>query len=172
MKKDNNYVMSILLLLLILTVMINYLLMSSRKLDKISSLDIDGKFESKEIYDVLQLNYDTYRNDAIERVEINKNNYIEIYIASKTDSINSQVDYLYYYESDDNITISFVLYRYDKVIASYTINEMTRRTGIINFNNANIERTDTINIIIDQKGSLACGTLKTNFYYDNGLIKY
>lgn len=172
MKKDNNYIMSILLLLFILTVMINYLLMSSRKLDKISSLDIDGRFESKEIYDILQLNYDTYRNDAIERVEINKKNFVEIYIASKTDSVNSQVDYLYYYESDDNISISFVLCRYDKVIASYTINEVNRRTGIISFNNANIELTDTINIVIDQKGSLAYGTLKTNFYYDNGLIKY
>lgn len=172
MKKENNYLMSIFLLLFVISVIVNTLLMSSKNLSKISSIDIDGKFESKEIYDLLQLNYDTYRNDPILQVKINEKNYVEIYIASRTDDTDPQVDYLYYYNCDSKISISFNLYRMDKLIGSYTINNTNRRTGIISFNNENFELTDTITVIIDQKGSLAYETFTTNFYYANGLIKH
>ncbi len=169
-KNNSSYLISILYLLLIISIMLSRFLATSQSLDKIPNLDIDGNYEKKEIYDVLQLNYDIYLNDAIFKAEINDNNFIEVYVATKSTNQTNKVDYLYYYHTYEPLQVAFNLYRDGKLINTLIISDLNPKVGVISFNDIEIQTIDVIEVKIIQNHKENVGNFITKYYYQNGMI--
>lgn len=169
-KNNSSYLISILYLLLIITIMLSRFLSTSQSLNKIPNLEIDGTYQKKEIYDVLQLNYDIYKNEALFKTQINENNYLEIYVATKSTNQTNSVDYLYFYNCDEQIKVNFSLYRNNSLIDTFNISELNPKVGIINFEGIEFEQTDIIKITIYQNNKQSSGDFKTKYYYNKGII--
>lgn len=169
-KNNNSYLISIFYLLLIISIMLSRFLSISQNLNKIPNLEIDGTFQRKEIYDVLQLNYDIYQNEALFKTQINEKNYLEIYVATKSTNQTNSVDYLYFYHCDEQIKVNFSLYRNNVLIDAFNISELNPKVGVINFKGIEFEQTDIIKITIYQHNKQSSGDFVTKYYYNKGII--
>lgn len=169
-KNNSSYLISILYLLLIISIMLSRFLATSQSLDKIPNLDIDGNYEQKEIYDVLQLNYDLYQNDAIFKMEINQQNFIEVYVATKSTNQTNKVDYLYYYHTDGPFQVTFTLYRDNKLINTFIVSDFDSKVGIITFSDFEIQTTDVIKVKFTQNHKEKNGEFTPKYYYQDGMI--
>ncbi len=172
MKKENNYLISVFLLMFIISIMLSYFLMTSKEIKKIPTIDINGEYKSKEIYDILQLNYDTYINDSVLKTEIDSKKYVEVYIASKSQNSTENIDYLYYCNDIKDAEVSFYLYRSGELIDSYTIERLKEKSGIISFKGVDIQLEDSLKVKINVNGKTSQEEILANFYYENGLIKH
>lgn len=168
MKKENSYIISIVFLFLITFIIGSTIIQARREIYQIPSIEINGDFDNKGIYEYLQLYYSCYKNDPILRIEADKANSLEIYVAGNP-SNSGQVDYIYYCNTNKKMGITFNHYREEQLIETYSIDKMIEKANVIAFQNIAIN--DEIEIIFVVNGKEYIDKIETNYYLSNGLIK-